>query len=202
MNFNFNINKISSQINPLFVYLQKQKENQKLVKLLEIGGTFVLISFFAFFAIKPTVLTISLLLGDIKSKELLNQELKTKINDVIAAQDLYSQVQEKYSLIESSLPVNPHFFQATTQVLASSQKQQLFLNKVDYLVSEPNYFSTSISTSSSFLSAITIVSDLLQNRRLIDLDNISFSLDKNILNQKIYLNLPIKIYYWPKDAKE
>jgi len=193
---------ISSRINPLFVYLQKQKENQKAVKLVEIGATFFLISFFIFFAIKPTFLTISSLLGDIQSKELLNKQLRVKINDVIIAQDLFSQVQEKYSLVESSLPNNPGFYQATSQILGSSQNRQIFLNKIDYLVQDPNYFSTNISTSSSFLPSISLISDILQNRRLIDLNGFSFSLSKDIQGQKIDINLPLKVYYWPNNAKK
>ena len=95
-------------------------------------------------------------MGDIQSKELLTKQLRTKISDVIIAQDLFSQVQEKYSLVESSLPNNPGFYQATSQILGSSQNHQIFLNKIDYLVQDPNYFSTNISTSSSFLSGVCV----------------------------------------------
>jgi len=193
---------ISSRINPLFVYLQKQRENQKTVKIFEISGTFLLISFFIIFALKPTFLTISTLLGDIKSKELLNKELKTKINDIIVAQDLFSQVQEKYSLIESSLPNNPRFYQANSQILALSQNHQVLLDKINYQVSDSNYFSTSISTSSSYLSATSLISDILQNRRLMKLDQFTFSVEKNDSSQKININIPIKVYYWPNNAKK
>lgn len=202
MIFNLNTSKISSQINPLFVYLQKQKDNQKVARLLEIGGTFFLISFFIFFAIRPTFLTISTLLGDIKAKELLSKQLKTKINDVIIAEDLFSQVQEKYALIESSLPENPRFSQANSQILSSSQNHQIFLDKIDYIVQDSNYFSTNISTSSTYLSAISLVSDILKNRRLMSLDSFSFSVGKNNQNQRIEINLPLKIYFWQSNAKK
>jgi hypothetical protein len=62
---------IFSKINPLISYLSKQRENNKFVKSIEISATFILISFFTFFAIKPTLLTISRLVGDIKAKEIL-----------------------------------------------------------------------------------------------------------------------------------
>jgi Tfp pilus assembly protein PilO len=202
MILNLNTTKISSQINPLFVYLQKQKENQKVVKLVEVGATFFLISFFIFFAIKPTFLTISSLLGDIKSKEILSKELKTKINDVIIAQDLFSQVQERYYLVESSLPINPRFSQATSQIMSTSQNHQIFLNKIDFIIQDSKYFSANISTTSSYLSAVSFVSDILQNRRLMGLDSFTFSLSKNTQDQKISINLPLKIYYWQNDAKK
>jgi Tfp pilus assembly protein PilO len=202
MILNLNTTKISSQINPLFVYLQKQKENQKVVKLVEVGATFFLISFFIFFAIKPTFLTISSLLGDIKSKEILSKELKTKINDVIIAQDLFSQVQERYYLVESSLPINPRFSQATSQIMSTSQNHQIFLNKIDFIIQDSKHFSANISTTSSYLSAVSFVSNILQNRRLMGLDSFTFSLSKNTQDQEISINLPLKIYYWQNDAKK
>lgn len=198
---NPDITKVTSRGKALFDYLQKQRENKKITKFLEIGFTFLLVSFFTLFAIKPTVLTISTLLGDIKSKELLNKQLKTKINDIIMAQDLFSQVQERYLLVESSLPNNPHFYQATSQILTSSQNNQIYLDKISYLVQDQNYFSTTISTTSSFLSVVSLLSDIQQNRRLIDINNLTLSLGKNPQNQKININLPLKIYYWPNNVK-
>ena len=202
MIFKINTSQITSQISPLFVYLQKQRENKKVVKLFEIGATFFLISFFIFFAIKPTFLTISSLLGDIKSKELLKKQLKTKINDVIIAQDLFSQVQEKYFLVESSLPSRPGFYQANSQILGASQNNQLFLNRINYLVGDSNYYSTTISTSSSFLAATSFISDLLQNRRLILINGFTFSLPKDDQLQKIDISVPLDVYYWPSNEKK
>ena len=202
MNINLNTTIISSQITPLFAYLQKQRENKKVTRLFEIGATLFFISFFVFFAIKPTLLTISSLVGEIKSKELLSKELKGKIDDIIAAQDLFSQVQERYYLVESSLPQNPHFYLANSHLFTLSQNHQVPLNKLDYIVSDSDYFATSISTSSSYLSAISLISDILNSRRLIDINAFSFSLSKDNLDQEIKINLPLKIYYWKNDVKK
>ncbi|HEX7542661.1 MAG TPA: hypothetical protein VF385_01090, partial [Patescibacteria group bacterium] len=139
-----NIN-IFSKISPLLSYLSKQRENKKFVRSIEISGTFILISFFTFFAIKPTLLTISKLVGDIKAKELLVKQLKSKINDVIISQDLFSQVQEKYALVESSLPTSPRFYQAASQIVGLTEKNQIYLDKINYSITDSNYYSTSIS---------------------------------------------------------
>ena len=98
---------LNSRLTPLFDYIKKRQENRKLRKTFELAATFILISFFLFFAIKPTALTISALIGDIKSKELLSREMRNKITEVISAQDLFSQVQERYSLVDSCLPALP-----------------------------------------------------------------------------------------------
>ncbi len=192
---------IYSKVNPLLSYLSKQRENNKFIKSVEISATFLLISFFTFFAIRPTLLTISQLVGDIKAKEILVKELKTKINNVIISQDLFSQVQEKFSLVESSLPTSPRFYQATSQIVGLTEKNQVFLNKINYSISDSNYYSTSISTSSSFLSATSLLSGFLQNRRLFQIDQISFFLEKDTGSKTININLPLKIYYWPKNVQ-
>lgn len=195
-----NIN-IFSKISPLLSYLSKQRENKKFIRSVEISGTFILISFFTFFAIKPTFLTISKLVGDIKAKEILVKQLKSKINDVIISQDLFSQVQERYTLVESSLPIRPRFYQAASQIVGLSEKNQIYLNKINYSITDSNYYSTSISTSSSFLSATSLLSELLQNRRLFQIDQISFSLEKDSSSKIININLPLKIYYWPNNVQ-
>ena len=195
-----NIN-IFSKISPLLSYLSKQRENKKFVRSIEISGTFILISFFTFFAIRPTLLTISKLVGDIKAKEILVKQFKSKINDVIISQDLFSEVQEKYALVESSLPTSPRFHQAASQIVGLTEKNQIYLNKINYSITDSNYYSTSISTSSSYLSATSLLSELLQNRRLFQIDQISFSLEKDTANKMINISLPLKIYYWPNNVQ-
>lgn len=198
MNLDFNNNQIYSQIKPLFAYLQKQRENQKFLQSLEIGATFFLISFFAFFAIKPTLTTISSLVGDIKAKELLKTELKGKINNVITAQDLFSQVQEKYALVESSLPNNPAFFQAALQINSNLINNQISPGKINFAVNDNKTFSANISTSAAFPIALSLLDNLSQNRRLISFNNLVFSVGKNEdQSQKINLLLPLTFYYWP-----
>ena len=61
--------------------------------------------------------------------------------------------------------------------LQCKEKNQILLDKINYSISDSNYYSTSISTSSSFLSASSLLSGFLQNRRLFQIDQISFSLE-------------------------
>jgi len=196
-----NYTNIISKVDPLFSYLAKQQENQKSAKLLEIGCTFILVSFFVFFAIKPTSLTISKLIGDIRAKEVLSKELRGKINDVIISQDLFSQVQEKYLIVESSLPDKPGFYHANSQILGLTQKNKIILDGISYSVTDLNNFSTSISTSSSFLSASSLISQILQNRRLIKINQFSLEVDKDASGNLIQMNLPLKIYYWSQNVE-
>lgn len=184
-----------SQFSPLFEYLNKQKEVEKNRHIFELSVTFALISFFLFFAIRPTILTISNLVGDIKAKELLSSKMKIKINQVITAQDNFAEVQEKYFLVEEALPVSPNFTGAYNQIDSNSYKSSINLDKLSFVESPDGYFSTQISTSSSFASSLGLIDSLLSSRRLIDIPQVTFSQDKQDAQGQISFILPINIFF-------
>ena len=189
-----------SRLNPLFVYLRKQRENQRFMRYMEISGTFILIAFFAFFALKPTFFTISSLLGEIKSKNNLTQQLRKKIDDVIVAQDLFSQVQEKYYLVDASLPDSPGLYRTNSQINQAANNSGLKLSKLEYNLNENDYYSVNISSGASFSQALGLLSEILNNRRLIELQNLSFAVDEASMGaQQINMTLPLKVFYWPKN---
>lgn len=194
------------QIQPFYNYLRKQRENQKFLKSLEIGATFFLISFFLLFAIKPTVSTISSLLGEIKSKELLKQQMRDKINNIIQAQDSYLQVQDKYQLIDSSLPSRPEYNQLHTQIISASNKSFLDTPKIDYLISETTEdksnivaYKVNFSSQSNFLSNIRFLEKLQNLRRLVSIESINYSNPKkeNQLesSSNVSINIGVNSFY-------
>jgi len=206
----------TSKIKPLFDYLNKQKENERFIKTIEIAGTIFLISFFMFFAIKPTVFTISSLLGDIESKKILKKELRSKINNVIMAQELFSQVQENYQVVNASLPDNPEYYQAAFQVQKESEAAALIIDRITFGLNNPEEedksdvksYTISIGVKGGFQSASQIVSELIKNQRIINIGSINFSTpvddqsptaspsastDGNTLDTLF----SAKLYYWP-----
>lgn len=175
------LNNQVSRIKPLYNFLKKQQENYRFIRSVEIAATFILISFFLFFAIRPTVLTISSLWGDIQSKQLLKTRLKTKINNIIQAQDLFSQVQEKYQIIDSSLPSRPNFYETAVQLQQTGNRALLNINDFDYNIQageelsiNPNVktYQIPLNIDGSFSSVTKLISDLLNNRRLINISSI------------------------------
>ncbi len=189
-----------SRLNPLFVYLRKQRENQRFMRYLEISATFILITFFAFFALKPTFFTISKLLGEIKSKQNLTQQLREKIDDVIIAQDLFSQVQERYYLVDASLPESPGLYRTNSQINYAANSSGLNLSKLEYNLDENDYYSVSINSGASFSQALSLLGEILNNRRLTELQNLSFAVDEASMGaQQINMTLPLKVFYWPQN---
>jgi hypothetical protein len=63
--------------------------------------------FFAIFAIRPTLLTMSELIKEIEDKEKLDQQLSQKIAALSTVQPLYLQLQYQLSTIDEAVPSSP-----------------------------------------------------------------------------------------------
>lgn len=196
-----------SQLRPMFDYVKKQRENEKFMRSIELGATFFLITFFLIFAIKPTAVAISSLLGDISSKQIMVKELKTKINNIILAQDAYAQIQEKYSIINASLPDSPEYYQAANQIAGifaglnlPPQKFSYILNsetnKNTVLPSNIGTYSISIPVDSDFIRSKSLVASILNNRRATDLPIVSFTTEETDTGSAKKLNFTATFYYW------
>lgn len=177
-----------SRVKPLYEYLKKRQEDYRFIRTVEVAATFVLISFFLVFAIRPTALTISSLWGDIKSKQILKSQLETKIDNIVKAQDNFSQVQERYQIVENSLPSRPRFAETAEQIQQSGSNSGLTVNSFDYNVDDsggnlisPNVkeYQVSLILDGSFASTTDFISRLLQNRRLININSLDIGLSSS-----------------------
>jgi Tfp pilus assembly protein PilO len=199
-----------SQLGPLYQYLRKQADNKKFLKYLEIGATFSLITIFLFFAIKPTATAISTLVGEIKSKELNIKNMKNKIIDLMKAQDLYSQVQEKYSLVDSSFPSNQRLYQVASNFSTVSQQSsvansKLFfnLNTADTEKSNTSEsYKVVLSGTGQYPSILEVIKKLASTRRLVDIKSIQISNsdelnNKNVLPGSVTFSISSDLFYLP-----
>lgn len=202
---------IFSTTKPLLEYLKERRENQKFIKSMELGATFLLISFFLFFAIKPTILTISALVGENTSKEILSKQMRLKINNVIQAQDNFSKIQEKYQIIEDALPDSPRYSDALTQIRSASQHSLINLDKINFNITEnidktnPNLNSFSIiaNTKTNFSSVINLLDRLLNNRRIMDFTNINLNnLKEGNSPGQINFSFSTDFFYWNQNEKK
>ena len=83
------------------------KRRQDLKAFLELILTLTTISFFALFALKPTLLTIIELLREIEKKEETVDKMNTKIQNLQQAQTLYIQEGVRIKLLETAVPDKP-----------------------------------------------------------------------------------------------
>ncbi len=208
---------IISRTAPLIEYLKAKRENQRLAKTVEIATTLVFISFFIVVAIKPTMSAISALLGEIKSKEILSKSMKTKITQVMKAQDQFSQIQERYLVVNSALPDSPEYVQASTQILGAAQESQVLIDKLQFEVDSNKStdqktpvntnlkdYTSNFGVYSNFNSGVKFLSTLYQNRRLFKIIDVYISPQKDKTNKdtdpnKLIFRYNIDLFHWQQN---
>lgn len=202
------------QLRPMYSYIRKQAEKEKFIKYIEIGATFTLIAIFLFFAIMPTMTTISSLIGEIKSKEAFIKKVDLKINNILKAQESYSQVQEKYSLIEESFPSLANYYNGATNLATVFKESSLDINQISLNLSEDKdkktqffkSYQISISGEGQYSSVLEMVKKMLSNRRLINtssirLDQLDSDNGSNI-SKNIKVNLLSDLYFLPDNNEK
>jgi len=191
----------------LLSFLDKKREDRHFYRLIEITITIGVVILFLVFAVRPSVLTISNLIGEIKVKEKVSFQMRKKINDVVTAQDVYAQIQEKYQLVDSALPVSPHFGQLTEQIVAAGNLTQSPVEAINFNVgnrqtSAETTFEELQSIKFTFWQATTFsdvksfLAKILLNRRLFQINSLSFSSQKE--TSLISTGFDFESFYIPK----
>jgi len=208
---------IISQVKPLVEYLRKQRENEKFSKSVENIATITLIVFFLIFAVRPTILTISALVGDIKSKEVLQKQMRLKINNIIQAQDTFSQVQERYSVINSSLPDSPQYANIAYQIQALGQSTGCYLDQINFDIRSSkssgslSSYNIKLGGPLDFPAILSFLEQLSQFRRLLHVNSLSFSASpvdigqpesSSSASQLVNFSLSSDIFYWQNDHSQ
>lgn len=206
------------QLQPLYKHIRQQAENKKSFKYIEIGATFFLIAIFLFTAIAPTAKAISNLVGEIKSKQILEKKLKAKINSIILAQNNYSSMQEDsiYKILEASFPSRPRYYQSAIVFSANAKESNTSINQLTFDVikkdtldqlDQKKTFGVSTSNQGEYLSFLSLLNKITNSRRLIDIESINLSQqDKKEASSSgsgaINLNLSTNLFYLPTLSNE
>ncbi len=193
------------QIQPMYQYVRRQAENKKVFKYVEIGSTFSLIAIFLFTAIAPTASAISKLMGEIKSRELLVKEMKTKINNLVQAQENYSSFQEKYQILESSYPSSQNFYQSASNFSAITRESASVIRTINFNLSQhdPTFSSQNPSYTVSMLidgdydSVIQTIKKITESRRLTNINSIQIKSSENNQSSTVILNISTDLFYLP-----
>lgn len=82
-------------------------KNQQVRESVELLLTFLTISFFIVFALRPTINTITELLANVNSQKEIAQKLDAKLGNLTQARANYNREEKRLFLIEQSLPENP-----------------------------------------------------------------------------------------------
>jgi len=179
-----------------FTRLKKIYENRPDIRAyIGILLTLLTVSFFAIFAIKPTLSTIASLSSQIKTQQEILAKLQKKVNDLQTAQNTWIALQNEIPLIKQAIPPKPDPAEFLRQIEMVSLKENTKLESVEMeniplFGSSSNIISTatqeklpenvkslnfSLSISGSYTQLRDFLSDLYQLRQPVLIDSFTFS---------------------------
>ncbi len=186
--------------------LEKYAENEERWNYLEVVITIFSITFFVIFAIRPAIVTISSLVGEIKEKEELSQKMQRKINSVIIAQEEFALVQGKRKLLESYLPSDFAISQGIAQVAGVSLESNLPVNQfsvkqIDNMIRPSKDLSGldfNVTSAGDYGQIKEFLEYVNESRRWLEVENYQINISEDEENPLGLLNFYIKgkFNYW------
>ena len=189
-------NKISIKNLPTLPYLTPER-SQKFFGLML---TLVAISFFGFFAIKPTVSTILELQKELSDSQFVYDQLDIKIRNLSTLRGEYANIQKDLPVIISTITINPDVHLLFAQIQSIAQSSSIKIGKLQNFEVEviknnnpstqPYYsYVFSIAGTGSLNNIYKFVSEINIMQRIINIDIFSIN---NIIegsNQSLGFNI-------------
>lgn len=164
---------------------------------LEFLLTLFTISFFALFALRPTINTIAELWANINSQKEIKGRLEQKIRDLAVSQEIWKTEQKRIETLDQALPKNPGPDTYIKQIegLAASRGLGISFLKVDEVAlrgevekqgeqkikkGKTEIISVSLSLSGAYTALLGFLEDLENLRRPTETVSLSFSTTKGV----------------------
>jgi type IV pilus assembly protein PilO len=166
------------------------------------------VSFFGFFAIRPTLVTISGLLKEIKDKKEVVKQMDDKITALSNAQINYNQIEDELFLVDQSLPLDPDLASLMKQLEVLARDNSITLESIQYNKTnllgetekeEGQKASFTISLSGNYDNLKQFLHSLDNLRRIILVNSFSFTTKTEEESQILMLNVTAKAYYLTKN---
>lgn len=200
--------------NRYFVSLKEFSQKKPVRSFTNLTLSMLTIAFFAFFAIKPTVVIIASLTKEIKDKQEIRTKIKSKITSLVQAQETYSLNQDRFYLLDQSLPDIPDFpsliFPLEKEAtLNNIQIRSFSITVIDIIpkgktkdkASVTSSFDFNISATGDYQNLKAFLVKLKTLRRLLTIERASFGQTKKSRDQSITTTLAISgsSSFYPKE---
>lgn len=179
--------------------------NKKIRVYTEAVLTLFAIAFFLGFAIRPTVITITSLIKEIKEKKEVSNSLENKINALTLAQQNYQAVEKDLFLVDQSLPLSPSLNELIRQVEALSLKNGVGIEGFQFSnielkktkSSEEKEIEFNLVVYGEYQNLKNFLTDLINLRRLINFDNLILK-ERKKESGELVLSLRGKAFFMEK----
>jgi len=168
----------------------------------EIVLSFLTTAFFLFFAVKPTLITITGLVKEIKDKRMVAQKLEEKINNLNIAQREYFAIQEDLYLVDQALPKDSQISTLVKQLEVLTIKNNVSLEGIQYssvmLVGGPKREETEkiefkLSVKGSYQDLRNFLLSLNKLRRILIINAFGFRRGKT--EESLFLSVDGEAFY-------
>ena len=175
---------------------------------LELILSVIAVVFFAIFAIRPTLLTMSDLVKEIEDKKELDRQMDLKVASLRTAEEQYNLYQDNFYLLDQAIPRKFNLVQSLKMIEKIAGEDQLVINRIavsdipeplsDRLISEQlgqlerSFILLNVEVIGDYLQIRRFVEKLISLRQLIIVDQVSFSkqTETGSLTAQMRLSLP------------
>ncbi len=167
------------------------------------------VSFFIFFAIKPTLVTIASLMKEIDDKRVITEKLETKINALASAQREYQNVESDLYLVDQALPRDSQVSLFIKQLEALARKSEVAIDgiQINQVPLKEKSASTdssqsvnfSIAASGSYQNLVSYLQTVSSLRRIITIESFAIKTTKDEEDKTLGLTLNAKAFFMEGD---
>lgn len=154
-------------------------------------------SFFGFFALRPTLVTIATLNRQIDDSRELDRRLSEKLNSLVQAQAEYEVVVPFLSKINNAIPENPEYPSLLTDIESITDNSRadtvskFQLGSVKLNAQDSGKIGLSVDSEGGYLSLESFIEQILSNARLLTINSLGFkSSAQNVLGLKMDFEAP------------
>lgn len=165
-----------------------------------------LVLFLGFFAIQPTLLTMSDLLKEIDEKEALHEQLKNKASALNSAQQLYVAAQPRLPLLDEAIPSQPELIRSLKIIEKLATENGVIISSISSPHIPDEEPATATAKQTGLQVTIAVVGDypairsyveaLRDSRRLYTIQTVGFSLQENRGDKKLSASITVSLPYY------
>jgi len=168
--------------------------------------------FFAVFAIRPTLLTMSDLIKEIDDKKTLDQALTQKVAALSTGQNEYLTLQSRLVVLDEALPPDPKLVEALKIIEKVASDNSISISslgvpklpQVNDQIIDPNTsptltrqnFNFTVNVVSDYANIRTFVAALQATQRMIIVESINFTINEELSGKALEANVNINMPYF------
>jgi len=181
---------------------------------LELFLSIIAVIFFAIFAIRPTLVTISDLIKEIDDKKVLSEKMSQKIAALATIQTQYLSLGDQIKVLDEAIPTQPRFEEALRIMEKMASDRHLVINSmqvnevppaqeadVPFAQKERKNLPVSVSVTGDYPTIRNFVEDLKNYRRALIVDSIIFSVSEERNQKKLSASITVNIQYFGSKTK-